>query len=446
MDNRSAQPRPRTETQDTDPRRTVPRGRRKVIGYAVLFLVFLVIAELASFVGLRFLDKYLTDPYWQSTTRLLEDIQGNLSALFNTQPTYVRFDREQGWTIAANGYGRAGGVVYKANAAGFRAQREYPTERRGDLIRIAAFGDSFVHSDDVSNSEMWTQQLEALNGGLEVLNFGVGGYGTDQAYRRYLERGKRYAADIVIIGYMSDNLTRNVNVFTPFLRRHSFPLGKPRYLLRGDGSLQLLPQPFTRLDDIRQLLLSTPASKHHALPVLRELGKHDYWYGAWFDKTETARFHATELVCRVINVLSREFVTTEDGIYNVASEPYRVTMAIIQVFYQDVLSAGAHPVVVMFPARDDMEHALEEKPVKYRPLLNDLARLNMHHIDVLDGFLELGGGRPVGAFFAGHYTPWANLLVAKHVHARLARQTGLFPTIVAVTRRSGAASGPSPDP
>ena len=51
---------------------------------------------------------------------------------------------------------------------------------------------------------------------IEVLNLGVGGYGTDQAYLKYILTKKNLDADMVLIGYMSDNLNRNVNTFRTF--------------------------------------------------------------------------------------------------------------------------------------------------------------------------------------------------------------------------------------
>ena len=52
--------------------------------------------------------------------------------------------------------------------------------------------------------------MESYDSNMEVINFGVGGFGLDQAYLRYLEDGIQYKSHIVMIGFMSENIYRNV--------------------------------------------------------------------------------------------------------------------------------------------------------------------------------------------------------------------------------------------
>ena len=53
-----------------------------------------------------------------------------------------------------------------------------------NLIRLpsciftpSTFGDSFTHCNDVANAETWQRAMEDQNSKLEVLNFGMGGFG-----------------------------------------------------------------------------------------------------------------------------------------------------------------------------------------------------------------------------------------------------------------------------
>ena len=39
--------------------------------------------------------------------------------------------------------------------------------------------------------------------------FGVPGYGLDQAFLRYLEEGRRFGFDVVLIGFMTENIFRH---------------------------------------------------------------------------------------------------------------------------------------------------------------------------------------------------------------------------------------------
>lgn len=82
-----------------------------------------------------------------------------------------------------------------------RADHDYAFTPKPDVLRIAAFGDSFVFCDDEVTQNCWTYQLESSVQNLEVLNFGVSGYGLGQSYLRYLLSGLRFKPDIILFNY-----------------------------------------------------------------------------------------------------------------------------------------------------------------------------------------------------------------------------------------------------
>lgn len=77
---------------------------------------------------------------------------------------------------------------------------------------VYVYGDSFVHADEVNNSEAWPNRLEKMLG-CKVMNYGVGGYGTDQAFLR-MQRTLPKVFDkkekpIVLFGINQEMLRRN---------------------------------------------------------------------------------------------------------------------------------------------------------------------------------------------------------------------------------------------
>ncbi len=86
-------------------------------------------------------------------------------------------------------------------------------------MRIAIFGDSFAFGAQVPFEHTWGYYLEnnlkeaGLNA--EVLNFGVGGYGIDQAFRRWEKEGKAFSPHVVLCGFQPENVKRNVNLIRP---------------------------------------------------------------------------------------------------------------------------------------------------------------------------------------------------------------------------------------
>ena len=100
-------------------------------------------------------------------------------------------------------------VIY--NSDGWRDHER--SERPGPTPRIAVLGDSFVEAYSVDLEDAFTSRLEALAGEsgreVEVLNFGVGGYGTLQEYLVFTEVARRYEPRLVLVGFHIGNDVRN---------------------------------------------------------------------------------------------------------------------------------------------------------------------------------------------------------------------------------------------
>ena len=98
------------------------------------------------------------------------------------QPTWARFDPELGYTLGR--YLPRDGIdgswtISTAQDNGQRTSRIY-TDRP---CRINTYGNSFTQCHQVSDGETWQEYL-AAHLGEPVRNFGMGGFGTYQAYRR----------------------------------------------------------------------------------------------------------------------------------------------------------------------------------------------------------------------------------------------------------------------
>src|SRR5262249_18411484 len=90
-----------------------------------------------------------------------------------------------------------------------------PRPRPG-VLRIALFGDSFTNGANAPFDQTWGQVLETnlRRRGIEaeVLNFGVGGYGMDQALLRWRKQGRAFSPHIVLFGFQPENVKRNLNL------------------------------------------------------------------------------------------------------------------------------------------------------------------------------------------------------------------------------------------
>jgi hypothetical protein len=157
--------------------------------------------------------------------------------------TYLVYDDTLGWTVGPSRRNATG--MYLSAAEGLRAATQ------GEVLsgaktrrRVALVGDSFVFAERVRFEDSWGHLLESGSGGkLQVLNFGVGGYGVDQAYLRFRKEVLAWKPDVVILGFPLADLHRSMTVY-PFIDwpEWDMPFSKPR-LIRDKGVLRPLNVP-----------------------------------------------------------------------------------------------------------------------------------------------------------------------------------------------------------
>jgi hypothetical protein len=142
----------------------------------------------------------------------------------------------RGWAVRPNVRDLVvfGDRVLNTNSAGARGVREHVQPKPPGVLRILVFGDSFTFGDEASDDETYAHALGELLPGVEVVNLGVHGYGHDQMLLYLREVGAGYQPDVVLLGFVADDMERNLLGFRDF--------AKPRFVLRG-GRLELRGTP-----------------------------------------------------------------------------------------------------------------------------------------------------------------------------------------------------------
>lgn len=122
------------------------------------------------------------------------------------------------WHIpgASGRYRLEGDAFVSINADGMR-DRDYPFEKPADGYRIAVIGDSYAEALQVDASEaFWSvlaEQLAACSAlagrQVEVLNFGVSGFGTGQELLALRHRAARYGPDLVLLPFVLNDVRGN---------------------------------------------------------------------------------------------------------------------------------------------------------------------------------------------------------------------------------------------
>lgn len=140
--------------------------------------------------------------------------------------------------------------------SGSRITPEYPVP--GGAC-VSLYGDSYTFGDDVDHEYTWGNQL-AKQLGCRVANYGLGGYGTDQAMLRF-KINTQDEAPLVILAIWPENVIRNLNQYRTLLDggKGDFFTFKPRFVIKESGELSLIPLPsLSKVEFIE--VLNNPAS------------------------------------------------------------------------------------------------------------------------------------------------------------------------------------------
>ena len=379
-----------------------------------LFVV--IILEAVSYVAGAFLEKWSASIDVKRKYQIYYEQKEMISKMFRSDTNDI-FDPDLGWAYRPNYHGRQ----YNNNSIGLRGTREYEPVPPQDIIRIAAFGDSFVYGSEVGDLDTWTYQLESLLPNVEVLNFGIGGYGTDQAFLRYLKLGKQFSPHIVLIGFMSANLRRNVNIYRRFINPSELVHFKPRFTFDDNNELVLLPSPVKSPEEFWRF--------YERPELIKELGHLDFSYKPFVYENPFYDYSASiRLLSQVVEAGIRRVSSSKrlyNGRYfNPESEAFRITVEILKRFNAEVKTIGATPIVLMFPGYDDISGDVSRRVKGYQPLVDEL---RLQHIEVVDLSSAFGEVVTKTQHFmrGGHFSPHSNRLVAEFLAGYLSERLSL---------------------
>jgi len=202
-----------------------------------------------------------------------------LRAIGFSAPVWYRPDPVLGWKLRPEleaWYTREGQALVRVNAAGMR-DREHALAKPAGVYRIAVLGDSYAEARQVAAEEAFWALLPARlercafqrGARIEVLNFGIAGYGTAQQYLLLESMAMRYRPDLVLLQFTNGNDVRNNSLALEEER------GRPFFALGRDGELRL-DDSFVRSSYARQTsavseLLRRASDHSRVLQLLRSV-------------------------------------------------------------------------------------------------------------------------------------------------------------------------------
>jgi hypothetical protein len=387
--------------------------KKKVAPYFIILLSTFFLSELVFLIGgnytghsVELFGKYHIHTgypisYWDSCFATYSD-----PALIKSPKAYGQYDTDLGWSIAPNKTGKHG--LYRSNSQGIRADKDYSEKPDTGVIRIAVFGDSFTHGNEVDNTETWPAQLEKLlieaGYNVEVLNFGVMSYGTDQAYLHWERDGKPFQPHIVLMGIQAENIFRNVNVFRPcYIPNAGITLSKPR-AINKNGKLKWVNQPTIPPNKLRSVVKDFENSA---------LAEYEYFKDVRLLKNGWIDWSYTLIVMRHLMSSENQNRTDIGGF----QKGLLLHEKILQAFSASVKQTTAKFLAVQLPTSTDLKQYRKKGELDYSDHLYELAA-QFPLIRTEKAFDD----EPLKDLFQPHYTPKGNAIIAETIANELEKE------------------------
>lgn len=280
-----------------------------------------------------------------------------------------------------------GGYLVQCNRAGLRCRHEVTAAKPADTVRVVVVGDSYTAGDGVSNAFRYTDLLElrllsAFGGrGVEVLNFGLPGSGTDQQLLALRELGRGLEYDVLVLAPMVENILRNLE---------SHRLATSAF----SGLLVERPKPYFTLEAGVLALHHVPVPKDTREPA--EKAKSNATPGAATGSASPMRGFVRRVTAKVDGKIPgfRAFTQRMRGLthpqeYNDPQDPAWLLMrAILTQFIDDARVAPKRRVVLApWPTFGHIEGGLDPKP--YLARFGELAQAaGIDLVDAIPSFVD----------------------------------------------------------
>ncbi|MFM8469213.1 MAG: hypothetical protein ACKODH_04480 [Limisphaerales bacterium] len=305
----------------------------------------------------------------------------------------------------------------------FIPRRAPESERRADQpALVSLYGESFTFGAEVNDDVAWGNILAARLDA-RVDNFGVGGYGTDQALLRHQLNTNDHAR-VVVLGIVTENLMRNVNQYRDLLYASGGLGFKPRFMLNATNGLELVP-------------LFTPGAADFPA-FTREPGRHlahEFFTPDGGRGVGTANFpFILSLTCGVRHFSAGPRWRGEPwhADFYRADHPSRalaLTVALAREFQRQCRERGQSALILLLPTGRDLQCFRRHSRWVHTPLVEAL-RQEEHVLDMAVAFArEVPPERYETLYItpARHLNAAGNALLANLVAERIRQLTGFRP-------------------
>jgi hypothetical protein len=371
---------------------------KTVRNYSLVIVFVIIIVEVLSFVAARIL----------LSTGLLVEPQDQSGTFTHDYEAYLELrDPIVGWPSP-----RLFGTG-EYDIKGSRISPQFPDPSTDACVSL--FGDSFTWGAEVAPEDSYGNVLSQLLG-CRVANYGVGGYGTDQAAIRYMN----VIADdapVVVLGHFSEDIIRNVNQLRDFIAGGRFGF-KPRFILRSEV-LEMVPLPNLSAAEYGSVVTRS-----------RELLPYEYFAPGRLHAPAVMSFPYTKAIATAL--FHYRLLSALQGIrptyspfyaFDHPSSALKITFRTIEKVDKVSKSRNQKLIVLLIPDLHDLKALKSGLTPSYEPLKSMLGAAgivtidaadyflkNFHHDDFCDLFVTCG---------SSHFNPIGYRMLADSVNAKI---------------------------
>jgi hypothetical protein len=343
-------------------------------------------------------------------------------------PKWARFDPELGYV--PNDCRVPDGVDGAITSYSYGSQGERRTINYASApCRMASYGDSFTQCHQVSDGETW-QEVLAAHIGEPIRNFGVGGYGVYQAYRRLqrTEFAPTGGAEYILFNVYDDDHYRNLDAYR-LLRLgrswrdydqslttsmfHANPWAHVRFDL-VTSALVHVPNDLASPESLYQLCdpdyLITRFEKDFVVNLLVARRTGEFHFLREYEQLASALDVPLSLATPL------EARRSADRLYSAMA--FRSSLIILQDLQRDLVERGKKLLVLLSYSEPAVRKALTDSSRDDETFLRHMKQSGFALVDALSchvtdyGAFALNPADYVARLFNGHYTPAGNLFFA----------------------------------
>ncbi len=277
---------------------------------------------------------------------------------------------------------------------------------------VSLYGDSFTEGSGVDPEHTWSNVLSQLLH-CRVANFGVSGYGTDQACIRFLHNLNDQAR-VVVLGFLSENLMRNVNQLRNLISPSTACLLKPRFVLPEPGKLTLVP---------------IPPLTQNAYDTMREYPERilsqDFFLPGGPSGYQRMAFPYTWGIIKAFPILYRNLLLHRPTYFDLyqpghPSQAVPVTLGVMEEFCREAKKRGKQPLILVIPTHFDIIQYRRDGKWVYQPLVDLMAKQNLEFLDAGPSIVKYLGDAGVETLYSpqthNHLNDKGNGLLARIVY------------------------------